>query len=412
MLSRFTKRHVNDEGRRMSKSELVKYNQEKDSQRAKVREEEKAIMERKRVEEKIWEEEKARKREEKIAEEMNVEQYEKYKADALKRVEISNEKFEISENSMSMLDRIDAHQKGRLFKNAIISNEPPSDRDLHMSRLRTFKEMNDFRSIHLDKIKPIHLNGRFTHLDLVDAIGEDKMSHSKEFCLVSDVFIHYIPLDTFYGVHYPVEVNLNDHRKIRSSTVRWFKMSHSIGYNILFTMDYCMATKDLNKLALDFSTALDVFKEGTTWGVAKIIVSLTFMDFPVKLNFQEVMAVMHLSDSDLRDFISDPQGLDAVMSSETLKRMKQLHKQGEIENVNEPRDDRIQLNTAKTGVGSDDIDSNEQDYTARDILVDIRNKQAEKKKSTSTSGTWVPIQKKENKVILLLSLDTVHGLLM
>lgn len=395
----FGKSFISDDGRKMNSKQWKKYMEDKEKRVQDSLKE----MQRAAREQNEREEEEKRKIQMSISrvQEEKEEEAEARRSKALKDLEVSNERFEVKEDAMTMTDRIEAHRAGTLFKNAVISNEAPSDRDLNMTRLRTFKQSNDFTHIHLDDIIPIHLNRSHTELPLIEAINDKRMSRAKEFCLVSDVFIHYIPLDSFYGEHNPVEVKLNDFRKVRKSTARWFKMSNAVGYNILFTMDYCLATRDLGSLILSFSTSLNSFKDGVTWGVAKVIVSLTFMDFPVKLNIQETLGVMHLSDSDLKEFLSDPLGLDAVMTPETLKRLQKMHGRGEIEDINAPKDDTMKLNRATTGKDGSDESSGQGEVDARDMLTALRNKHAKdqeiaRKKAAETrmqSGETIQLSK-------------------
>jgi hypothetical protein len=281
------------------------------------------------------------------------------------KTEQGGEVIDFTMGTMGLVDRLEAHPAGKMLKNVVISNEPPPDRELNIHRLRRYKPQNDFAKLTLSDVPEFDLNEEYMEFQLTEAMTEKQLSNLKKYVLVSDVFIHYIPLDSFYSASAPVQFQLNDFRKVDNTTMREYPLTHSGGYNILMTLDYCVAKKDLHHLTLSISTSLSSFRKGASWGSAKVVLTISHMDFPIKANIQETMGVLHLSDSDLTDFVSDPRHSDGVITPEALKLLRGHYKRGEIENINLPRDDTKSINTAKTVVDGDDSSVNVKDLMSR-----------------------------------------------
>jgi len=276
-------------------------------------------------------------------------------------------KIDFTQGTMGLVDRLEAHRAGTLLKNVVISNEPPPDRELNVNRLRRFKPQNDFSKLTLGEVPAFNLTDEFMEFSIVDAMTSDQLSSLKDYVLVSDVFIHYVPLDSFYSISAPVLFQLNDFRKVDNTCMRQFPLTHSASYNILMTLDYCVSKRDLHHLSLSISTSLNSFRKGVSWGSAKVILTISHMDFPVKANIQETMGVLHLADSDLQEFVSDPRSSDGVITPQALSLLRGHYKRGEVENINLPRDDSKQVNTAKTIV-----DNYDPSVDARDIMSELR----------------------------------------
>jgi len=292
--------------------------------------------------------------------------------------EQGGEKIDFTMGRMCLVDKLEAHPAGKMLKNVVISNEPPPDRELNIHRLRRFKPQNDFSKLTLSEVPEFDLSEEFMEFSIVEAMTSSQFSQLKPYVLVSDVFIHYIPLDSFYSVSSPVIFRLNDFRKVDDTCMREYPLTHSGGYNILMTLDYCVAKKDLHHLSLSISTSLSSFRKGSSWGAAKVLLTISHMDFPVKANIQETMGVLHLADSDLNEFISDPRSSDGVITPHALTLLRGHYKRGEIENVNLPRDDKKEVNLAKTLI-DEDIES----VNVRDLMSDMREQALRRERERS-----------------------------
>jgi len=78
---------------------------------------------------------------------------------------------------------------------------------------------------------------------------------------------------------------------------------------------------------------------------------LDFFEIARRANIRETMAVIQWADSDLLDYVADPRFVDVVITNESLRLQRQLHKSGDIENTYEPGNDTKEMMTAATIIG-------------------------------------------------------------
>jgi len=279
------------------------------------------------------------------------EEEENYRANAMARTEVREAKFNFPASRMSLADRLESHSKGSLFKYAVISTEPPKNRGFIMDRLRTYKPSNDHVNFRLDDLPPLLLNDEYTEVDLWQAIPNKKIASQKPFCMIADVFIHYVPMDTFMSTQSTVEIMLTDGRKLEENVVRHASISSNVGYNVLFTLDYCVETKDMHDMKLSISRHVSQFKSGKTWAMCKILIGLDFYNIAKKSNIQESLAVAQFAETDLMEFMTDPRGADSVVTGEGLRQMRLAHKSGDVENLTVPSSNEKTMETAATIIG-------------------------------------------------------------
>lgn len=316
----------------------------------------------------------------------------KRKGEVMERTEMSQIRVDITQPTMCLVDRFESHRAGTYMKNVVISNKAPPERELNLSRLRTFKAENEFARISLNDIAPFDLSSEFTDIPITQALPEGILINQKPYVLVSDIFIHYMPMDTFFSTSFVVDFFINDFRKVENVAVRHFPLSHTGGYNILFSLDYCVRTIDLKYLTLSISTSLNSFKKNIAWASVKTNVSLTFMDFPIKTSMQETMGVLHLSDSDLQDYVSDPRHSDGVITPEAFKLLRQAHKRGDIEKMNQNVDDRKEIDQAKTT-----FEKQDGTVAVSDLMRDMRENALRMQREQNQSSSSEPRQSSMKK---------------
>lgn len=335
---------------------------------------------------------------------------------AIKR-EGEEEKFAsgMPEYHPGLSDKIDSHRGGQLFKYAVITNKPSDERSEFFSKLRVFKPKVKERQVTLSDIPPIRLIGDSIEFDLTMALSKQDLAAMGEYILIDCVLIHYIPLDSFANDKSVVTIQMNDFRKIGSPAVRRCKVDSTMGYNILFTLDYCVEKVDIDKMTVSFANHSKDFQEGIAWGAVKVVAQVMGLSFPKRVPLVDTLGVMIFADTDLQAYECDPRELDLVITPESLKRMREMHERGEIENKTMPASDRKELSTARTVMDTggefepiDDkisklreegLKASREGQTVREVLKPKKSslkkitrevaKQDEDKSSTSESDTGV-----------------------
>jgi hypothetical protein len=253
--------------------------------------------------------------------------------------------------TFTLADKMDSHRKGNHFKYAVVSNKPTEDQAGALGWLRNFRPNTKHDTLRLSQIKPILLNSSYTELNLVDVIKEMGTMSELPFCMISEVFIHYVPLDTFLSRSAIVEISLTDGRRVDKVPIRRSTITSTASYNILMCLDFCVETTDLADMTLTFASHNNNFLEGKSWAMCKVIVGLDFFEIARRANIRETMAVLQWADSDLLDFVADPRFVDVVVTNESLRLLRLMHKSGDIENTYEPSNDAKEMITAATIIG-------------------------------------------------------------
>jgi len=252
-----------------------------------------------------------------------------------------------------LADKLDSHQSGTLFKYAVIANKPSEERKGLLSKLRSYKPQTRVKALTLNDIPAIRLIGDCTELSLSQVLDPELLKEEGDFVLIDCVLVHFVPLDSFANDKSVVTIQINDFRKIANTTVRTARVDNTMGYNILFFLDYCIEKRDFNRMTLSFTCGTKEFQEGVAWGTAKVVVQLQFLSFPRRMPLLDTMGVVLLSDTDLQEFECDPRDIDLVLTPEVIRRLKQAKSRGEIENRTVAQDDLKPIVTARTILGED-----------------------------------------------------------
>jgi len=310
---------------------------------------------------------------------------------ALQGVPEKEQRHVFPEDTYSLVDRMDSHQKGRKVKYAVISTAPVADQSGALSWLRGFKPRNEKANALLDNIPPLNIQGEFACVDLEKAIRNTMSTEMKEYCLIAEVFVHYVPLIPFQSNSQAVDICIRDDRYMEPRIVRQARISGNVSYNILMSMDYCFLTSDLRDFKLTFGSHQKSLKEGKVWGMAKVIVGLSFFDMAIKNNVRETMAVIQWADSDLHDYVADPTKVDMLVTAEGYRRLKERYNSGELENTTEAEDDLMGMVTAATVIaGTRDTQKVGSNQIASLMKSKARSDEFDKDMSQASARAFLP----------------------
>lgn len=251
----------------------------------------------------------------------------------------------------SLSDKLDNHKAGTLFKYAVITNAPSEERSGMLNKLRSYKPQSKIENLTLGDIAPIRLVGDTVNFPLKSAVDPKLFNNASDFMLVDCIMVHFVPLDSFANDKSVVMIQVNDFRKSSSTVARTAKIDNTMGYNILFCLDYCVETRDADKITLSFSCPSKNFQDGISWATVKVVAQLQFLSFPKRVPLIETLGTMLFSDTDLENFQCDPRELDLVLTPHALSRVRESHQRGEIENLTIPKNDKSEMITAKTILG-------------------------------------------------------------
>nr|QYF49545.1 MAG: movement protein [Jiangsu sediment phenui-like virus] len=244
--------------------------------------------------------------------------------------------------------KVDSHRAGELFKYAVIANAPSTERVGLFDKLRSYKPASRVASLTLNDVPAIRMLGNEVNFPLKRAVQQNIFKGAEDFVLIDCVLVHFVPLDSLVNDKSVITVQINDFRKREGTTQRAAKIDNKMGYNILFSLDYCVETRDMDKMTLSFACPANDFQEGISWGTVKVVIQLQFLSFPRRMPLQETLGVMVMSDTDLDKYAYDPRMFDIVLTPDVLNELRGMKERGEIENLTVARDDKKELETART----------------------------------------------------------------
>lgn len=254
----------------------------------------------------------------------------------------------VSKEKAGMTDKLNSYRTGQTFKYAVISNAPSEERSGIMSRLRSYKAPSKQSPLSLSEIPAIRLLGEAVSFSMVEAVRSSGTGGREDYCLIDSVLVHYVPLDSFLNDKSVVTIQVNDFRKVTGTAVRIAKVDNTMAYNVLFCLDYCVESRDLDKMTLSFACPQRDFQEGVAWGAVKVVAQVAFMSFPIRAPVIETMAVAVFADTDLLEYEWDPREVDAVIGPQALSGLRAANKRGDIENLTQPKDDRVEVGMARS----------------------------------------------------------------
>lgn len=265
-------------------------------------------------------------------------------------------------------NKMESHRAGTLFKYAVITNKPSDERKSLLDKLRSYKPQSTLTVLTLNDIAPVRMIGDAVNMSLSSIVSPEIMDNRDEYLVIDCILVHFVPLDSFVNDKSVVTIQVNDFRKTSSTVARQAKVDNTMGYNILFFLDYFIEKRDAGKMSLSFTCSTKEFQPGTAWGAVKVVAQLQTRSFPARLPLMGTLGVLLLSDTDLEEFECDPRSIDLVVTPEALFQLRNLRLRGEIENKTIPLDDKKGLNTAKTIMG----DSYEDDDVAS-VIDNLKN---------------------------------------
>lgn len=292
--------------------------------------------------------------------EFSEEERQRHRGDAMNESEVTRFRHGFEVGGVSLDDQFDSHKKGSIFKYSVVAIPRPSDRGKFLDRVRTFRPKKDQSTISLDDIPGLDMVDDFNEFRLVDAVGEKSMREMNDYVMISEVLVHFTPLDTFFTEFVSLTLTIRDNRRMEQAEVRKAPFASNTSVNVFMSLDYCVKKSDLHRLTLALAGGPSHFRPGTVWGTVKVVVRMRHMTFPERGNLEETMACLQFAETDLRVFNADPRVKDVVLTPNALGEMQKRFQDGDIEDLTKARSDKRKVETAATivqGVNENPIDN-------------------------------------------------------
>lgn len=240
-----------------------------------------------------------------------------------------------------MSDHVKSHRRGKEFQYATLVEGIPETTENLLSRLRSFKPPGGMTTTTADKMPKINLTGSFHSLKLsqaTDYLSTKKMpfKFSKEFILLSEILLTFVPLISFGDKFSAFKVAIVDNRKVDDVVVRSYTGNTNISCNASMSLDYCVSMDDLNDLELVFVCPQPTLKQGKVWAVVNVHLILKQFDFPVQSYVKPTFSIFQIPHSGLEDVDTDPRHFNGLIQEADLDAMKQIKSDGDMTDVSKP----------------------------------------------------------------------------
>jgi len=240
-----------------------------------------------------------------------------------------------------MSDHIKAHRRGKEFKYATLVEGEPETAENLLSRLRTFRPSGGKTTTTADKMPHINLKGPYHCLKLSSATDflstkKTPFKYSKEYILVSEILITFVPLISFGDKFSAFKVAIIDNRKVEDTIVRSYTGNTNISCNASMSLDYCTSLSDIDDMELAFVCPQPTLKAGKTWAVINVHLVLQQFDFPVQSYVKPTFSIFQIPHSGLNDNDTDPRHFNGIIQEADLEAMKQIKSDGDITDISKP----------------------------------------------------------------------------
>jgi hypothetical protein len=217
----------------------------------------------------------------------------------------------------------------------------PEDRETLLSRLRAFRPGGGKTDVNVTGMPHIELKGDVHVLDLSKATNflstkKVKFQYSKRFILIHEVLITFVPLISFGDKYSAFKMGLVDNRKLDNPVVRSYMGNTNISCNASASLDYCICVDDISDMSLVFVCPQPTLKDGKTWAVVNVNLSLRQLDFPVQTYVKPTFAIFQIPHSGLADNEVDPRHFHGTLQEADLEALKTIKAQGDLSDVSKP----------------------------------------------------------------------------
>lgn len=265
----------------------------------------------------------------------------------------------------AMTDLIKSHQSGDNFQYVSITGKLDEDTDTRLARLRNFKPKLGKRTLEPIRVRGIPMSGLeatmnvsrlqtfidFEHLNGKDKKEAKKMSQvkvkfSKPYLQVTQITGLYTPLMSSTSNYTNFTLALIDNRLLGTGkVVQGVKMVTNQEGPIEVSCDYCIPTRDVECLELQYVLERGILEEDYQWGSMALEIRIIESDHPFTSPKRDAMGMMRMPFTTLEKKVVDPDFKDLSFTGNDLTSLRELYMRGEIVDVDEPAASRLRANS-------------------------------------------------------------------
>lgn len=267
------------------------------------------------------------------------------------------------ENVDALTDLIKIHEKGNKFPYVGIVGSEGETLDARRSRLLSLKPslgMRNIPEIEVTGCPLIDTEGEFSMASLMryavsldvhpdEAEGPMPVRNKKKNFAISKQYVH---IKSITGLYTPNMSSTSDFCRLWFLLVdnRMVNSGKSGQSNALvsnqegvmeMSCDYCVPVQDLENFVLGYTLEREILKPGHQWGTVSFYFNIVESDIPYQSSKRDALAVYRMPITTLVERNTNADKSDISFTSRDLVALRQLYKEGDIVDVDEPQKARM-----------------------------------------------------------------------
>jgi len=263
-----------------------------------------------------------------------------------------------SEDIETMAEHLQDHKQGDLFPYVSVFGVQNETKDSRLARLRAYTSPYGKITrpeIRINGIALIDTSGTLQVQHLKEYVNKENLSKeekrqnrrfqpmtettfSKPYIQIARITGEFVPMVSSTSDYTDLAFTLEDGRLLDHQVIAQ-SSKHPSNQNGVFELscDYCISTKDLDQLSIKYSLARNIMREGFQWGSISLTIQVNESDTPYMSAKVEAMAIVRMPYSTLEEQTRDTDHTDVVFTSNQVKQFRELYKNGDIADIDEPK---------------------------------------------------------------------------
>ncbi|BBI93119.1 ORF2a protein [Lentinula edodes negative-strand RNA virus 2] len=203
-----------------------------------------------------------------------------------------------------------------------------------------------------DDLPIYNLSKRSSSISISSPLSLALQKKDLHFCWLKEVYIFFVPTQSFSSSYSEITFELNDNRFVEESLVRSITFPSNVGINGHFSLDYSVFKDDLPMISFSVKCKNSYLKEGVVWGSLKLVIQTKFSDQALIVSTTRTAAILQMADTTMKTYDRDPNHLDLMFDDPDLEMMKKFAKQGRIVDHNQALGNRERIAMSGSEAGS------------------------------------------------------------
>lgn len=265
-----------------------------------------------------------------------------------------------------MVDHIKSHKPGDVFKYVSVTGKVVETEEGQVGRLRAFtspygKTTNPDLRINgivlQDMEGSLNLDNLRQYVEEKSLSKKEKKENKKYSKNFKSLFNQpYVQIASVTGEFVPLLSGTADYTELSLSLVDGRMLdgqvniqSNTLPTNVtgVFEMscDYCVPKQDMHQIAIKYTLARPILREGFQWGTVSLVLKMCQSDTAYQTPSLRAMAVLRMPYTMMEDNITDPTNTNLMITKSDISSFRQIYQDGDLINNDEAHTKRVKTSS-------------------------------------------------------------------